>query len=166
MKPDDDVRMVPPTFNQLAAAVGAPVVDEDDLARNLRVADSLDDLLQRGSLIEHGNDDGKMEIPWNDRAALQMSDARIANHRWLREIKKRHLAHHFHSERGNFGITNGLWDRVLGTFYAQMKDVERSPTTFNLGYTGAEREAYPWVAELSASEDELTARRQRRRAAA
>jgi sterol desaturase/sphingolipid hydroxylase (fatty acid hydroxylase superfamily) len=85
---------------------------------------------------------------------------------WLREIKKRHLAHHFHSERGNFGITNGLWDRILGTHYAQMRDTERSPTTFNLGYTGAEREAYPWVAELSASEDELTARRQRRRATA
>lgn len=85
---------------------------------------------------------------------------------WLREIKKRHLAHHFHSEQGNFGITSGVWDRIFGTFYGQMKEVERSPTTFNLGYTGPERERYPWVAELSESEDELTARRQRRRAPA
>lgn len=85
--------------------------------------------------------------------------------RWLREIKKRHLAHHFHSEQGNFGITSGIWDRVFGTLYGQMRDVERSPTTFNLGYTAEERESYPWVAELSASEEELTARRQRRRAA-
>lgn len=85
--------------------------------------------------------------------------------RWLREIKKRHLAHHFHSEQGNFGITSGIWDRAFGTLYAQMKDVERSPTTFNLGYTGPERDAYPWVAELSQSEEELTARRQRRRTA-
>jgi sterol desaturase/sphingolipid hydroxylase (fatty acid hydroxylase superfamily) len=84
---------------------------------------------------------------------------------WLRDIKKRHLAHHFHSEQGNFGITSGIWDRVFGTMYGQMKDVERSPTTFNLGYTGPEREAYPWVAELSETEEELTARRQRRRAA-
>jgi sterol desaturase/sphingolipid hydroxylase (fatty acid hydroxylase superfamily) len=85
---------------------------------------------------------------------------------WLREIKKRHLAHHFHSEQGNFGITSGIWDRVFGTLYGQMRGVERSPTTFNLGYTGAEREQYPWVAELSATEEELAARRQRRRAAA
>jgi sterol desaturase/sphingolipid hydroxylase (fatty acid hydroxylase superfamily) len=85
---------------------------------------------------------------------------------WLREIKKRHLAHHFHSEQGNYGITSGIWDRVFGTLYGQMREVERSPTTFNLGYTGPERESYPWVAELSATEEELTARRQRRRAAA
>ena len=83
---------------------------------------------------------------------------------WLRDIKKRHLAHHFHSERGNYGITSGIWDRVFGTLYGQMREVERSPTTFNLGYAAEEREAYPWVAELSASEDELTTRRQRRRA--
>lgn len=25
---------------------------------------------------------------------------------WLRQVKKLHLAHHFHSEKGNFGITN------------------------------------------------------------
>lgn len=86
--------------------------------------------------------------------------------RWLRDIKKRHLAHHFHNEQGNFGITNGIWDRVFGTFYGQMKEIERSPTTFNLGYTGPERERYPWVAEASDSEDELTARRQRRRVTA
>jgi sterol desaturase/sphingolipid hydroxylase (fatty acid hydroxylase superfamily) len=82
---------------------------------------------------------------------------------WLREIKKRHLAHHFHSERGNYGITSGIWDHALGTYYAHMRDVERSPTVFNLGYTGAEREAFPWVAELSATEDELTRQRQRQR---
>jgi len=85
---------------------------------------------------------------------------------WLREIKKRHLAHHFHSEQGNYGITSGVWDRVFGTLYGRVRQVERSPTTFNLGYAGPEREAYPWVAELSASEEELAARRQRRRAAA
>jgi sterol desaturase/sphingolipid hydroxylase (fatty acid hydroxylase superfamily) len=84
---------------------------------------------------------------------------------WLRDIKKRHLAHHFHSEQGNYGITTGIWDRVFGTLYVQMRDVDRSPTTFNLGYTGPERETYPWVAQLSATEEELTARRQRRRTA-
>src|SRR3954453_5664775 len=53
---------------------------------------------------------------------------------WLREIKKRHLAHHFHSEQGNYGITSGVWDRVFGTLYGRVRQVERSPTTFTLGY--------------------------------
>ena len=65
---------------------------------------------------------------------------------WLREIKKHHLAHHFHSERGNFGITLDLVDRILGTGYASPRAVPRSATTHNLGYDEAERERYPWVA--------------------
>ncbi|MFO1036928.1 MAG: sterol desaturase family protein [Geminicoccaceae bacterium] len=81
---------------------------------------------------------------------------------WLREIKRRHLAHHFHSEKGNYGITSGLWDRILGTFYAVPKDMPRSVTAFNLGYTEDERRRYPWVADLSASEDEYAVRRHRR----
>jgi sterol desaturase/sphingolipid hydroxylase (fatty acid hydroxylase superfamily) len=82
--------------------------------------------------------------------------------RWLREIKRRHLAHHFHSEQGNFGITSGLWDRFLGTIYETPREVPRSPTTHNLGYTPEERELYPWVGDLSASDDEYAVRRTRR----
>ena len=69
--------------------------------------------------------------------------------RILMHMKKRHLAHHFHSERGNFGITNFLWDRLLGTYYPDPKTFPESPTTFNLGYTDDEARRYPWVAELS-----------------
>ena len=84
--------------------------------------------------------------------------------RFLREIKRRHLAHHFHSEHGNFGITQNVFDHVFGTFYAQPKDVKRSETVHNLGYTGELKRTYPWVAELS--EDDATyARRRKRRAA-
>ena len=68
---------------------------------------------------------------------------------WLRRIKRYHLAHHFHSERGNYGITNYFWDRVFGTFYAEPKGFPRSETVFNLGYTGAESGRFPWVATLS-----------------
>ena len=82
--------------------------------------------------------------------------------RWLREIKKHHLAHHFHSERGNYGITLGIWDQVLGTGYASRLDVPRSPTTHNLGYDADERDRYPWVGELSASDEEYTALRTKR----
>ncbi len=69
--------------------------------------------------------------------------------RFLQRIKRLHLAHHFHNETGNFGITNFGWDRLFGTLYEKSKDVPRSPTVFNLGYTAAEAERYPWVAAFS-----------------
>jgi sterol desaturase/sphingolipid hydroxylase (fatty acid hydroxylase superfamily) len=68
---------------------------------------------------------------------------------FLQRIKRLHLAHHFHNETGNFGITNYWWDRLLGTYYAKPKERPRSATVFNIGYTAAEAERYPWVAELS-----------------
>ncbi len=72
--------------------------------------------------------------------------------RFLRRVKKLHLAHHYHNEQGNYGITNFFWDRVFGTYYEHPRHVARSPTVFNLGYTDAEGERYPWVAERSAGE--------------
>lgn len=67
----------------------------------------------------------------------------------IAEMKKRHMAHHFHDERGNYGITNYFWDRALGTFYERSQRPEKSATVFNLGYTPAVAERYPRVAELS-----------------
>lgn len=84
--------------------------------------------------------------------------------RWLRAIKKRHLAHHFHNEHGNFGITSQVVDRAFGTFYDQARQMPRSATAFNLGYTADERARYPWVGELSLSEEEYAKRRTRRAA--
>ncbi|MGF1462854.1 MAG: sterol desaturase family protein [Maricaulaceae bacterium] len=71
---------------------------------------------------------------------------------WLREMKRLHQAHHYHSEQGNFGITDFFWDRVFGTYYNSAKDEPRSPTVFNLGYTAEEAKRYPWVLELSGGE--------------
>ena len=68
---------------------------------------------------------------------------------FLRRIKRLHLAHHFHCETGNYGITNYFWDRLFGSFYARVQDVPHSPTVFNLGYTAAEAERFPWVQRLS-----------------
>ncbi len=65
------------------------------------------------------------------------------------EMKKRHMAHHFHDETGNFGITNYFWDRVFGTFYDRPERPHKSPTVFNLGYTPEVARRYPRVAELS-----------------
>ena len=81
---------------------------------------------------------------------------------WLRDIKKHHLAHHFHSERGNFGITLDWVDRLLGSGYDTPRAVPRSATTHNLGYDEAERRRYPWVGELSASDQEYAVLRTRR----
>jgi sterol desaturase/sphingolipid hydroxylase (fatty acid hydroxylase superfamily) len=68
---------------------------------------------------------------------------------FLQRIKRLHLAHHFHNEQGNYGITNFLWDRVFGSYYDRPRDVPKSATVFNLGYTEAEAARYPWVAALS-----------------
>jgi sterol desaturase/sphingolipid hydroxylase (fatty acid hydroxylase superfamily) len=68
---------------------------------------------------------------------------------FLRRVKQLHMAHHFHNESGNFGITSFLWDRLLGTLHDPPGTAPRSPTTFNLGYTEEEARRYPRVAELS-----------------
>jgi sterol desaturase/sphingolipid hydroxylase (fatty acid hydroxylase superfamily) len=68
---------------------------------------------------------------------------------FLQRIKRLHLAHHFHNEQGNFGITSFLWDRMLGSYYESPRQVAKSATVFNLGYTEDEAARYPWVAALS-----------------
>jgi sterol desaturase/sphingolipid hydroxylase (fatty acid hydroxylase superfamily) len=69
--------------------------------------------------------------------------------KWLAEMKKRHMAHHFHDENGNYGITSFVWDRLFGTFYDRPQRPKKSPTVFNLGYTPEVAERYPHVAKLS-----------------
>jgi sterol desaturase/sphingolipid hydroxylase (fatty acid hydroxylase superfamily) len=69
--------------------------------------------------------------------------------RWLRAIKKNHMAHHFHNETGNFGITTNIVDHLAGSFYSSAEQRPRSPTTYNLGYDEAEAARYPWVAQRS-----------------
>lgn len=69
--------------------------------------------------------------------------------RFLRRMKRLHLAHHFHNETGNFGITNFVCDRLFGTYYQRTDDISASATVFNLGYTDQEAEQYPWVAAFS-----------------
>ena len=67
----------------------------------------------------------------------------------LIEMKARHMAHHFHDERGNFGITSYFWDRLFGTYYERIEKDKKSETVFNLGYTPEVAERYPQVARLS-----------------
>lgn len=67
----------------------------------------------------------------------------------LAEMKKRHMAHHFHDENGNYGITTFFWDKLFGTYYDRSERPKKSETVFNLGYTPEIAERYPHVARLS-----------------
>ena len=67
-------------------------------------------------------------------------------------IKERHLAHHFHNERGNFGIAEFFWDKVFGTFYRNKDDRPRTQTARNLGYDSEMADKFPWVKELTDAE--------------
>jgi len=69
--------------------------------------------------------------------------------RLLLRIKQLHLAHHFHDETSNFGITNPLVDHMAGTHRGDPQGRPRSPTVFNLGYDVEEAKRYPWVADLT-----------------
>lgn len=80
---------------------------------------------------------------------------------WLKDIKKLHMSHHFHNENGNYGITNYLWDRLLGTYYEDNATLGKSPTVFNLGYTEEEAALYPWVAQMSGGLGPSTPRERR-----
>jgi len=83
--------------------------------------------------------------------------------RILKHMKQAHMAHHFHSEQGNYGITNFAWDKLFGTYYTNESRPEKSATVFNLGYDEQMAARYPWVAELSGgvSTDSPRDRRQR-----
>ncbi|WP_424134340.1 sterol desaturase family protein [Roseomonas chloroacetimidivorans] len=69
--------------------------------------------------------------------------------RLLRRMKELHLAHHFHHEGGNYGITSFVIDRTFGTYYGEVRQRPRSPHVFNLGYDRAEAARFPWVEKLT-----------------
>ncbi|MXO65040.1 fatty acid hydroxylase family protein [Altererythrobacter endophyticus] len=69
--------------------------------------------------------------------------------KWVQHMKQRHNEHHYFDEDGNFGITNYLWDRVLGTYYIKKDRKKRSATVFNLGYDEDVALRYPYVKDLS-----------------
>lgn len=69
--------------------------------------------------------------------------------RFLAAMKARHLAHHFHDENGNYGITNFAWDRLFGTLYERQDRPHKSSTVFNLGYDENAARRFPWVEALS-----------------
>ncbi len=82
--------------------------------------------------------------------------------KYLAAMKARHMAHHFHDETGNFGITTFMWDKLFGTFYERPDRKEKSPTVFNLGYTPEVARIWPTVARLSGGVETAHPRRRDR----
>jgi sterol desaturase/sphingolipid hydroxylase (fatty acid hydroxylase superfamily) len=62
-------------------------------------------------------------------------------------LRHLHMLHHFHNEKGNFGVTSPIFDFVFGTYYADPAKVARCPTARNLGYTSDVARRYPWAGE-------------------
>lgn len=71
---------------------------------------------------------------------------------FLKNVKRWHLAHHFHNENGNYGILSFFPDRLFGTWYDSARHAPRSATVFNLGYDRAEAARYPAVARLTGAD--------------
>ncbi len=69
--------------------------------------------------------------------------------RLILRLKQDHMAHHFHNENGNYGITSFTPDRLLGTYYRRARDVPKSASVYNLGYDLEEARRYPRVMELT-----------------
>jgi len=64
-----------------------------------------------------------------------------------RMLRHLHMLHHFHNEKGNFGVTSPVFDFVFGTYYTDPAKVARCPTARNLGYTSEVARRYPWAGE-------------------
>jgi sterol desaturase/sphingolipid hydroxylase (fatty acid hydroxylase superfamily) len=62
-----------------------------------------------------------------------------------RMIRHLHMLHHYHNEKGNFGVTSPIADLIVGTYYSDATKVERCPTVRNLGYTPEEAKRRPWA---------------------
>ncbi|MFN3232569.1 MAG: sterol desaturase family protein [Alphaproteobacteria bacterium] len=86
--------------------------------------------------------------------------------RILKHMKQSHMAHHFHSERGNYGITNFAWDKLFGTYYTNADRPEKSATVYNLGYDKKMAAQYPWVSDLSGGVSDDSPRERRHKQAA
>jgi len=69
--------------------------------------------------------------------------------KWVAEMKRRHMEHHFHDEDGNYGITSFFPDKLFGTLYERRDRPTKSKTVFNLGYTEDVAQRYPWVKQAS-----------------
>ena len=65
-----------------------------------------------------------------------------------RMLRKSHMLHHFHNEKGNFGVTSPVFDLVFGTYYGSPTAMERCPTVRNLGYPEEEARRFPFVANI------------------
>jgi sterol desaturase/sphingolipid hydroxylase (fatty acid hydroxylase superfamily) len=62
-------------------------------------------------------------------------------------LRHLHMLHHFHNEKGNFGVTSPVFDLIFGTHYSDPAKMARCATARNLGYTAEQQRRYPWAGE-------------------
>ena len=74
---------------------------------------------------------------------------------WGKAMRHRHMLHHLHNERVNFGVTTPLVDLLLGSSATDPETLERSPTIRSLGYEDEIVARYPWLAEIEAEAQPL-----------
>lgn len=66
------------------------------------------------------------------------------DNKYLLRMRRHHLAHHYLNEQVNYGIATDVIDRLCGTVLTPDR-AERSPTVYNLGYTGEMQRRYPYI---------------------
>jgi sterol desaturase/sphingolipid hydroxylase (fatty acid hydroxylase superfamily) len=64
---------------------------------------------------------------------------------YFRARRQEHSLHHYVDENRNYGITTAIADRLFGTRIGDKKELKRSPTARNLGYTGEFADRYPYL---------------------
>lgn len=73
----------------------------------------------------------------------------MPKNKMLQHVKRAHLLHHYHDEKGNYSITAFWFDRLLGSYYPDATARGRSATVRNLGYDDDMAQIYPWVKEAT-----------------
>jgi 4-hydroxysphinganine ceramide fatty acyl 2-hydroxylase len=46
--------------------------------------------------------------------------------KWLKNVWKSHIDHHFRDSTRGYGVSSSFWDRVFGTLRAQKKSLENA----------------------------------------
>jgi sterol desaturase/sphingolipid hydroxylase (fatty acid hydroxylase superfamily) len=67
--------------------------------------------------------------------------------RYGKMLRHLHMLHHFHNEKGNFGVTSPVFDLMFGTYYSDPAKMARCATARNLGYTAEQARRYPWAGQ-------------------
>ena len=60
-----------------------------------------------------------------------------SNHKWLNQLCRHHILHHYRDENHNFGMVTTIMDRLFGTFARNTSEMSTSATRFSLGLSSS-----------------------------